>query len=110
MVKRVAVVVVAAEVVGVVAVAVGVGSVGVDRNVDPDRICSIWRWSVGNQRLILVMLSAYLLAASNSGCQLVHPQPPIDVEVRDAETKTPIEGAHVCVWHSSIHAVASSGN
>jgi hypothetical protein len=65
---------------------------------------------VGNQRLILVMLSAYLLAASNSGCQLVHPQPPIDVEVRDAETKTPIEGAHVCVWHSSIHAVASSGN
>jgi hypothetical protein len=40
---------------------------------------------------------------------MLHPQPPVLVEVRDAETREPIAGAQVRVWHAAIHSVTSSG-
>jgi hypothetical protein len=64
---------------------------------------------VGNHRLVRDLLNTLLLLVSASGCQMLHPQAPMNVEVRDAETQAPIDGAHVRAWHSAVHSVASSG-
>jgi hypothetical protein len=64
---------------------------------------------VGNHRLARALLDTFLILVTASGCQMLHPQPPIDVQVRDAETQAPIDGAHIRVWHSAIHADATSG-
>jgi hypothetical protein len=67
-------------------------------------------WSVGNHRLVLGLLNPLLLLAAASGCQMLHPQaPPVDVRVRDAESKSPIAGAEVRVWHSGDHSVVTHG-
>jgi hypothetical protein len=44
-----------------------------------------------------------------SGCQSLHQTTPVDVQVRDAETKAPIDGAQVRLWHSAIHSITTSG-
>jgi hypothetical protein len=63
---------------------------------------------VGSHRLVRGLLKTCLLVTA-SGCQTTHPPPPIDVQVRDAETKAAIGGAQVRVWHSGDHAVVSTG-
>jgi hypothetical protein len=55
----------------------------------------------------LMLPIAALLALG--GCQSLHPPPPVAVEVRDAETKQPIEGARVRMWHQAVHSVATTG-
>jgi hypothetical protein len=64
---------------------------------------------VGNHRLVRALLNALLILVTASGCQMLHPQAPINVEVRDAETQAPIDGAHVRVWHNASHADVTSG-
>jgi hypothetical protein len=44
-----------------------------------------------------------------SGCQTLRPTAPIDVQVRDAETKAPIDGAQVRLSYSTVHSDTTSG-
>ena len=64
---------------------------------------------MGNHRAGKLFLTLLVLLVSASGCQSLHPQQPVDVQVRDAETKKPIESAQVRVWHSADHAVTTTG-
>lgn len=64
---------------------------------------------MGNHRLVRAVIGAFLILVTAPGCQMLHPQPPIDVEVRDAETQAPIDGAHVRVWHNASHSDVTSG-
>jgi hypothetical protein len=64
---------------------------------------------VGNHRLVRGSLNTLLLLVATSGCQMLQPPAPVDVQVRDAETKAPIGGAQVRVWHSGDHAVVTNG-
>ena len=50
-----------------------------------------------------------LFLVAFSGCQSLHPVAPVDVQVRDAETKAPIDGAQVRLWFSTAHSVSTSG-
>lgn len=52
----------------------------------------------------------FLLIVPATGCQLLHPTPPLDISVRDAETKAPIPDAHVTVWRASLETSPKSGN
>jgi len=47
-----------------------------------------------------------LALTTGFGC---HTLPPVDVQVRDAETQAPIDGAQVRTWHSGAHSIITSG-
>lgn len=44
-----------------------------------------------------------------AGCHTAPPAAPVEVQVLDAETKAPIDGAQVRMWHSAAHSVVASG-
>jgi hypothetical protein len=62
---------------------------------------------VGNHRLVRSFIC--LLIGGFSGCQALHPATPVDVQVRDAETKAPIDGAQVRLSYAALHSATSSG-
>jgi hypothetical protein len=64
---------------------------------------------VGSHRLVRAWYIAVPVLIAASGCHSLQTQPPVDVQVRDAETKAPIDGAQVRVWRSAIHSVVNSG-
>ena len=66
-------------------------------------------WAVGSHRLVWHPVAVIILLVPFSGCQTLHQLTPVDVQVRDAETNAPIEGAHVRIWYPSTHSVAMSG-